>query len=149
VPKAGVRSARIQHTDPQLIRVERPDLLPNPLALDRGAGKKKIDGPARTFAKSQTHPPTVFGRFSARGVKKTPYKYFCKKSMSTTFSKQIGKKIDVSDASFSSTFFVFGCFSAMGVQQHTKKRFTKNIVSKGERFLQQTRPKTPKPTFSR
>jgi hypothetical protein len=24
----------------------------------RGAGKKQIDGPPRTFAKSQTHPPT-------------------------------------------------------------------------------------------
>jgi hypothetical protein len=37
------------------------------------------------------------------------------------------------DDSFSSTFFcyrVFGCFLAMGVQKHYKKRFTKQIVSK-------------------
>jgi hypothetical protein len=28
-------------------------------ALLRGASKKKIDGPPRAFAKSQTHPPTI------------------------------------------------------------------------------------------
>jgi hypothetical protein len=41
---------------------------------------------------------------------------------------------------------VFGCFSAMGVQKHYKKRFAKNNVSKG--FLQKNRPKIQNRFFS-
>jgi hypothetical protein len=67
--------------------------------------------------------------------------------MSKTFSKTIDKKIDVS---FSSTFFVdrvFGCFSAMGVQKHTKKTFCKK--HRAEKCLQKKLTKNPKPIFSR
>jgi hypothetical protein len=41
---------------------------------------------------------------------------------------------------------VFGCFSAMGVQKHYKKRYQKNRV---EKFFTKNSTKNPKPTFSR
>jgi hypothetical protein len=77
-------------------------------------GRPKIfDGPPRTFAKSQTDPPTHqptffflafflvlvrfrFRAFLGKGSSKTPLKYFCKKSMSKTFPKKIDKIFDVS-----------------------------------------------------
>jgi hypothetical protein len=50
--------------------------------------------------------------------------------MLKTFSKTINK-ISMSVFPQISLFYrVFGCFSAMGVHKHTKKRFAKNIVPK-------------------
>jgi hypothetical protein len=58
--------------------------------------------------------------------------------MSKTFPKKIDK---ISMSVFPRLFLfyrVFGCFSAMGVQNHCKKRFTKKIVRK---VLQKIRQK--------
>jgi hypothetical protein len=137
-----------------------------PLSLYLGPRLVNVEGPPkknrrtpRTLTKSPTHPPTIrlfffldfflvrFWAFLGKGSSKTPQKYFCKKSMSKTFSKISTKNFD---DSFSSTFFlfyrVFGCFSAMGVQKHNKKRFTKKIMSK---IFTKNSTKNPKPTFSR
>jgi hypothetical protein len=77
-----------------------------------------------------THPPAdfflgsfskVLGVLSVRGVQ-LHYEHFFQ-SPFENFFKKIGKYFDVS---FSSTFLfcrLFGCFSAMGVQKHYKKRF--------------------------
>jgi hypothetical protein len=53
--------------------------------------------------------------------KKTPYKYFCKKSMSKTFPKTIDKKIDVSFSSISPPprFWVFLSDGSSKTQQKT------------------------------
>jgi hypothetical protein len=105
--------------------------------------QKKIDGPPRTFAKSQTHPPTIrllfplgffFSTFlgvSRQGEFKNTTEIFWQKVRVENFSQNFDKNFDVS---FSSTFFVLSHFRvfflAMGVQKHYKKRFTKKIVSK-------------------
>jgi hypothetical protein len=63
------------------------------MAADEGS-EFVFDGPSRTFAKSQTHLyifSVRFWAFPGKGSKKTPYKYFCKKSMSKTFPKKIDK----------------------------------------------------------
>jgi hypothetical protein len=115
-----------------------------------GPAKKKIDEPPRTFAKSQTHPPTtrlffldiffscVLGRFSVRGVQKHHKNIFTKVHVERKF--KISTKISMSVFPRLFLFYrVFGCFSAIGVQKQHKKRFTKKIVSKS--FLQKIRPK--------
>jgi hypothetical protein len=53
--------------------------------------------------------------------------------MSKTFSKKIDKNSDVSFSSIFLFYRVFGCFAAIGVQKHNKKRLQKNRV---EKFLQ-------------
>jgi hypothetical protein len=64
---------------------------------------------------------------------------------------KVGQSRSMSDVSFSSflDFFVyrvFGCFSAMGVQTHYKKRFTKRSCRK---VFTKDSTKNPKPIFSR
>jgi hypothetical protein len=121
----------------------------------RGAAKKKIDGPPRTFTKSQTHPPTIrlfffltfflvrFWAFLGKGSSKTPQKCFYKKSkISTKFF----------DVSFSSTFFVlsrFPVFLSDGSSKTLQKTFCKkNRVEKFFQFFFPLATKNPKPTFS-
>jgi hypothetical protein len=102
--------------------------------------KNRRTPPVHLLNLRPTHPPSElffldfflarFWAFLGKGSSKTPYKYFCKKSMSKTFPK-ISTKISMSV--FPRLFWfhrVFGCFSAMGVQKHYKKRFAKKIVSK-------------------
>jgi hypothetical protein len=100
--------------------------------LARGR-QKKIDGPPRAFAKSQTHPPSGFvflDLFLVHFWAFLDKNIFTKKSMSKTFSK-ISTKNSMSVFPRLFLFYrVFGCFSAMAVQKHYKKRFTKEIVSK-------------------
>jgi hypothetical protein len=111
----------------------------------RGAAQKN-DGPPRTFAKSQTHPPAdfffpwhfVLVRFRAflgKGSSKTPYKYFCKKSMSKTFPEKNRQK-------FRCQFFLdlFRFIAVSGVSQrwefkNTTFFFAKEIVSKTQNRL--------------
>jgi hypothetical protein len=106
----------------------------NAVAIESEGPPQKIDGPPRAFAQSQTHPtthqPTFFFlvfflvRFwgvSRQGEFKNTIKIFLKKnSMSKTFPKK-STKISMSILLFRG----FGCFSAMGVQKHYKKRFAK------------------------
>jgi hypothetical protein len=113
-----------------------------PSATARGAGKKKFDGPPRTLTKSQTHPPTIrlffprlfflvrFWAFLGKGVQKHHKHIFTRSPCRTLFPKFRPKN---SMSVFPRLFLfyrVFGCFSAMEVQKHYKKRFTKKIVSK-------------------
>jgi hypothetical protein len=106
----------------------------------RGAAKKKIDGPPRAFAKSQTHPPSdfffltffvsTFLGVSRKGEFKNTIQIFWQKVRVEHFFQNFDKIFDVS---FSSTTFVlshFRVFPAMGVQKHYKKMFCKKIVSK-------------------
>jgi hypothetical protein len=119
--------------------------------LPRGAAKKKIDGPPRTFAKSQTHPPfdfffldfffSTFLGVSRQGEFKNTIKIFWQKVRVENFFQNFDKKFDVS---FSSTTFVlshFRVFFSDGIsktlQKTCRKVFTKNST------------KSPKPTFSR
>jgi hypothetical protein len=111
------------------------------VATPRGR-QKTPDGPPRTFAKSQTHPPAIrlvfslaffLGTFlgvSRQGEFKNTTKIFLQKVHVENFpQKNRGKN----RCQFSSIFLFysfFGCFSAMGVQKHNKKGFTKEIVSK-------------------
>jgi hypothetical protein len=71
---------------------------------------------------------------------------FYKKSM----SKKFPNKSTATSMSVFPQFFCFiafsVCFSAMGVQKHYKKRFTKKIVSKSN--LQKNRQKIPNHFFS-
>jgi hypothetical protein len=115
----------------------------------RGAAKNKIDGPPRTFAKSQTHPPTIrlfffltfflstFLGVSRQGEFKNTTKIFWQKVRVENFSQNFDQNFDVS---FSSTFF------AMGVQKHYKKRFTKKSSRK---VFTKNSTKSPKLIFSR
>jgi hypothetical protein len=118
--------------------------------------QNKIDRPPRTFAKSQTHPPTihfffldflfkyVFGRFSARGVQKHHTNSFTKSPCRKQI-KKIATKISMSVFPRLFLFYrVFGCFSAMGVKTLQKTFYTKNRV---EKFLQKVRPKTQNRLF--
>jgi hypothetical protein len=69
---------------------------------------------------------------------------FWQKVRVENFSQNFDQNFDVS---FSSTAFVlsrFRVFSAMKVQKHYKKRFTKNRV---EKFLQKFRPKVQNRLF--
>jgi hypothetical protein len=121
--------------------------LDNP-APARGTGKKKsTDPPVHLLNPRSTHPPSTvstirlffplafflvrFWSFLGKGSSTTAQKCFYKKSMSKKKSN-ISTKISMSV--FPRLFFVLsrfaGCFSAMGVQKHYKKRFTKQIVSK-------------------
>jgi hypothetical protein len=109
----------------------------------RGAAKKKIDGPPRAFTKSQTHPPTpptfffmtfFFSTFlgvSRQGEFKNTIQMFLEKVHVENVFQNFDKNFR---CQFFLDFFLFyrvlGCFSAMGVQKHYKKRFTKKIVSK-------------------
>jgi hypothetical protein len=88
----------------------------------RGAGKTKTDGPPRTFAKSQTHPPTsrlffpltfFFSTFlgvSRQGEFKNTTKMFLQKVLSKTFPKISTKNFDVR-CQFFLDFFCFIAFS--------------------------------------
>jgi hypothetical protein len=120
----------------------------------RGAAKK-IDGPPRTSAKSQTHPPTIrlflwlfFSTFlgvSRQGEFKNTTKIFLQKVHVENKIKNFDKNFDVSFPFFPLLFLiyrVFWCFSAMGVQKHYKKRFTKKIVSKSFYKKFDQKPKT-------
>jgi hypothetical protein len=105
-----------------------------------------------------THPPADFfflgiflvrfRAFLGKGSSKTPYeklKYFCKKSMSITFSKKIDKNFDVS---LSSTLFVlsrFRVFLSDGSSKTLQKTFCKK--NRVEKFLQKKSTKNPKPIF--
>jgi hypothetical protein len=130
----------------------RPAHLPSSCSCSSSSSRgrqNKIDGPPRAFAKFQTYLPTYlpadffvdfflvcFWAFLGKGSSKTPQTYFCKKSMSKTFSKTSDKNFDVS---FSSIFFPFyrvsGCFSAMGVQKYYTKRSAKNRVEKSSQKI--------------
>jgi hypothetical protein len=67
------------------------------------------------------------------GSSKTPYKYFCKKSMSKTFAEKINQNFDVR---FSSTFFVlsrsrvFLSDESSKTPQDHKKHFAKTSCRK-------------------
>jgi hypothetical protein len=110
----------------------------SPTRLQRGAGQKKIDGPPRTLTKSQpTHPPSDFlfslAFFFSRQVGKEVQKHhknIFTKSPCRKKNPKFRQKISTSVFPRLFLFYrVFGCFSAMGVQKHYKKRFTKKIVS--------------------
>jgi hypothetical protein len=106
------------------------------------ARQKKIDGPPRTFAKSQNHPPTIrlfffltffFSTFlgiSRQGEFKNTIKIFLQKVHVENFFQNFDKKNRCQFSQLPLFYRVFGCFLAMGVQKHYKKRFTKKIVSK-------------------
>jgi hypothetical protein len=83
---------------------------------------------------------------SRQGEFKNTTKIFLQKLHVENFSQNFDKNFDVSFSSTILFYRVFGCFSAMGVQKHYKKRFTKKIVSKSyyKKFDQ-----NPKPIFSR
>jgi hypothetical protein len=93
------------------------------------------EGPAKQ--KRRTHPSTcrLFFldffpvRFWVRAVQKNPNK-------STQTAMSVCPR-------FFSFYHVFGCFSAMGVQKHHKKRFTK----KSKKVLTKKSKKNPKPFF--
>jgi hypothetical protein len=100
----------------------------------RGAGQNKsTDPPVQLLNPRPTPPPTqifwvfflvCFWAFLGKGSSKTPYKYFCKKSMSKQFPKK-STKISMSVFPRLPLFYrVFGFFSAMGVQKGT----TKNVL---------------------
>jgi hypothetical protein len=115
----------------------------NPLR-GAGAGKQKsTDPPIHLLNPRPTHPPPairfffpltfVFSTFlgvSRQGEFKNSIKIFLQKVHVENKSK-ISTKISMSVFPRLFMFYrVFGCFSAMGVQKHYKKRFTKKIVSK-------------------
>jgi hypothetical protein len=116
----------------------------------RGAGKKKIDGPPRAFAKSQTHPTTIrhffswfffrtFLGVSRQGEFKNTIQIFLQKVHVEKYFQYFDKKIDVS---FSSTFFVLSCFRVFfsdGSSKTLQKTFCKK--NRVEKFLQKIRPK--------
>jgi hypothetical protein len=121
--------------------------------------QKKIDGPPRTFAKSQTHPPTsrlffplafflsTFLGVSRHGEFKNTIQTFLQKVHVENFFEQNPKKIDVS---FSSTFFCFIAFS--GVSQRWEfKSTTKNVLQKKScrKVFTKKSTKNPKLFFSR
>jgi hypothetical protein len=117
-------------------------------AIARGR-PKKIDGPPRTFAKSQTpHPPSdfffldfLFSTFlgvSRQEEFKNTIKIFLQKVHVENFFQKVDK---ISMSVFPRLFLfyrIFGCFSAMGVQKHHKNVLQKNRV---EKFLRKIRPK--------
>jgi hypothetical protein len=123
----------------------------------RGAAKKKIDGPPRPFAKSQTHPPTIrlfffltffFSTFlgvSRRGEFKNTTKIFWQKVRVENFSQNFDKNFDVS---FSSTFVVlshFRVFFSDGSSKTLQKTFCKK--NRVEKFLPKIRPKVQNRLF--
>jgi hypothetical protein len=122
-----------------------------------GPPQKKSTDPPLKFAKSPTHPPTIrlffltfflvrLWAFLGKGSSKTPRTYFGKTSVSKTFPK-ISTKISMSVFPRLPLFYrVFGCFLAMGVQKHYKKRFTKKIASKS--FLKKIDHKSKTDFFS-
>jgi hypothetical protein len=125
----------------------------------RGAAKKKVDGPPRAFTKSQTHQPTpptffslafffsTFWGVSRQGEFKNTIQIFLQKVHVENFFQNFDKQISMSGFPRLFLFYrIFGCFSAMGVQKHYKKRFAKKIVSKS---FSKNSTKNPKPTFSR
>jgi hypothetical protein len=86
-------------------------------AVSTGAGKKQIDGPPRTSAKYQTHPPTcrflfldsfLVGFWAFLGAckesSKTPQKHFLQTAL---VKKQIKKTDKNFDVSFFPRHFVF------------------------------------------
>jgi hypothetical protein len=115
---------------------------PSSLVSSSEGPAKKIDGPPRTFAKSETHPPTIrvffldffkstFLGVSRQGEFKNTTKTFLQKVHVKSFSEKNRQNFR---CQFFLDFFlfyrVFGCFSAMGAQKHYQKRFAKKIVSK-------------------
>jgi hypothetical protein len=113
--------------------------------------QKKIDGPPRTFAKYQTHPPIIrllffltffFSTFlgvSRQGEFKNTIKIFLQKVHVENFFQNLDKIFDVS---FSSTFFVlsrFRVFLSDGSSKPLQKTFCKK--NRVEKFLQKNRPK--------
>jgi hypothetical protein len=107
---------------------------------NRGAGKKKIDEPPRAFAKSQTpHPPSdifffdfnVFLGVSRQGKFKNTIQIFLQKVHVENFSQKNRQNFR---CQFFLDFFCFIAFSGVsqrwGSKTHTKKGFSKNIVSK-------------------
>jgi hypothetical protein len=104
--------------------------------------QKQIDGPPRTFAKSQTYLPTCrlfflgfvlvnFWAFLGTESSKTPQECFYKKSHVENLLKQIDHYFHVR---FSSIFFccVSGCFSATSTSDSdgSKKHTPKNVLQK-------------------
>jgi hypothetical protein len=103
-----------------------------------------------TLAKSQTPPPTsrlpplvfallVFGRFSARGVKKHHTNIFAKSPCRKLFPKKTTKiSMSVFPRLFVLFYRSFRRFSAMGVQKHKKivsKSLKKNSTKIQNRFV--------------
>jgi hypothetical protein len=131
-----------------------------PACSSRGR-PKEIDGPPRIFAKSQTHPPTTrllffldffFSKFlgvSRQGEFKNTITIFLQKVHVENFFQSFNNKKSMSVFSQLFLFYrVFGCFSAMGVQKHYKKGYTKQTKSCRKVFTKNS-TKNPKPTFSR
>jgi hypothetical protein len=127
-------------------------LLPLPLPLARGAAKKN-DGPPRSFAKSQTHPPIsqLFVSFYFFiTYSKTPHKHhkniFTKSPCRTKpFPKKLDKNFDVS---FSSIFCC--CIVVSGGSQRWEfKSTTRNLLQKKSRrrVFAEHSTKNPKPIF--
>jgi hypothetical protein len=112
----------------------------HPVTTRVAAKNKSTDPPVYLLDLRPTHPPSellflafflsTFLGVSRQGEFKNTMKIFLQKVHVENFFQNFDNNFDVS---FSSTFLfyrVFGCFSAMGVQKHYKKRFTKKIVSK-------------------
>jgi hypothetical protein len=126
------------------------------LVVARGRQKKSTDPPVGTFAKSQTHPPTIrpffvdfflvrFWAFLGKGSSKTPLKYFSKKSMSKTFpikTKKISKCVFLDF-----DLFCFIAFSSVS-QRWELKNTTKNVLQNNRVFTKKS-TKNQKPIFSR
>jgi hypothetical protein len=122
--------------------------------MSRGAAKTKSTGPSiHLLNPSPTRPPADFlflgfyfivrfWAFLGKGSSKTPYKYFCKKSMSKTFSKKVDEHFD---GSFSSTFFVISRFLGDRSSKTLQKSFCQN--SRVEKFLQRNRQKIQNRVF--
>jgi hypothetical protein len=103
-------------------------------------------GPPRTFAKSQTHPPTsrlfpIFGCFSARGVQKDHQIIFAKSSCRKLFPKKSPKIL-------MSSFPCFFKIAVLGVSQRwkLKKKHKKNCPKNRVEFVL---PKNRVETFSK
>jgi hypothetical protein len=103
--------------------------------LTRGR-QKQIDGPPRTFAKSQTHPPTTrfffldlffstFFSVSRQGVQKHHKHIFTKKSCRKVFYKKFDQK---SKTDFFSNFLSrFWTFLEGGEFKNTIKKYRKKM----------------------
>jgi hypothetical protein len=112
--------------------------------------QKKIDGPPRSFAKSQTHPPTIrlffidfflvrFWAFLGKGSSNTHRKLFPRKVHVENFFQKNGQKFR---CQFSLDFFVLSCFRVFlsdGSSKTHKNRFAKK--HRVEKVLQKIRPK--------
>jgi hypothetical protein len=117
------------------------------VSLARGR-QNKIDGPSRTFAKSQTHPPT--SRFFFLGIFFSTFSGVSrqgefKNTITNGFTKSPCRKLSPKNRQNFEFFLDSFCFIAVsGVSQRWEfKNTTKNVLQKNrvEKFLQKKRKK--------